>query len=195
MAAKRRLPGIAILVVALTSPAAVALVDGEPAPAFSLPALDAPAERVSLAGQRGKVLYIDFWSAWCAPCREAMPALAALREKYAGARFEVVGINVDPAPDAARRLLRRLRISYPTVSDAGARTAKAYGVKALPAAVIVDADGVVRHVAREPSAKDMTAIEAQLAALIEAGLQDAPSGAALPDAELEASVEAVGVKP
>ena len=107
-----------------------------------------------------------------------MPALAALRSRYPRERFEVLGVNVDPNPAAGRRLLRALRLSYPNASDAAAESATMYGVEALPAAFIVDANGIVRHVERGAAVKDIFAIEARLAALIEPGA--APSPAAQP---------------
>lgn len=168
----------AAVVAVAAAESATALTPGDAAPEFSLPALDGLGERVSLASQRGKVLYVDFWSAWCAPCRETMPALAALRSRYPRERFEVLGVNVDPNPAAGRRLLRALRLSYPNASDAAAESATMYGVEALPAAFIVDANGIVRHVERGAAVKDIFAIEARLAALIEPGA--APSPAAQP---------------
>lgn len=146
---------------------AATLEPGAVAPAFALPSLLAPDERVTLEAHRGKVLYIDFWSAWCAPCRETLPALAALREQYPRDRFEVIGINVDPTPEAARRMLTRSGANYPTASDTAAESATMYGVEALPAAFVVGADGIVRHVQRGPVAKDINGIKARLAALIE----------------------------
>ncbi len=144
-----------------------ALEPGAVAPAFSLPSLATPAERVALADHGGKVLYIDFWSAWCAPCRDAMPALAALREAYPRERFEVIGINVDPVPEAARRVLEEVGAHYPTASDASAESATMYGVEALPAAFVVGADGIVRHVQRGPLVKDINVVKAALTALVE----------------------------
>lgn len=166
----------AAIIAVVASEAATALTPGESAPAFSLPPLDGGGGRVTLAGQRGKVLYVDFWSAWCAPCRETMPALAALRAKYPRERFEVLGVNVDPSPVAGRRLLRELRLSYPNASDTAGESATMYGVEALPAAFIVDANGIVRHVERAGAVKDIVAIEARVAALIEpeAGPSSAP---------------------
>ena len=146
---------------------AAALEPGAAAPAFSLPSLAAPAERVALADHGGKVLYIDFWSAWCAPCRDALPALGALREAYPRERFEVIGINVDPVPEAARRVLEEVGARYPTASDASAESATMYGVEALPAAFVVGADGIVRHVQRGPLVKDINVVKAALTALVE----------------------------
>lgn len=156
-----------VLLLAWPAAVAAALEPGVEAPAFALPSLLAPEERVTLAEHRGKVLYIDFWSAWCAPCRETLPALAALREQYPRERFEVIGINVDPTPEAGRRMLTRSGANYPTASDTAAESATMYGVEALPAAVIVGADGIVRHVQRGPVAKDINGIKARLAALVE----------------------------
>ena len=129
--------------------AATGVEVGEAAPAFSLPALRAAESgAVSLAEHRGKVVLVDFWSAWCAPCRETMPKLTALRERFPRDAFEVIGVNVDPDTDAASRVLARFDVSYPNASDPAADSATMYGVEALPASFLVDGDGVVRHAAR-----------------------------------------------
>src|SRR5690606_574462 len=74
---------------------------GQPAPEFSLPSLDPANDPVQLREHRGKVVYLDFWSSWCAPCRRAMPYLDELRSRFSREDFEVVGINVDPSIEDA----------------------------------------------------------------------------------------------
>ena len=151
----------------LVWPSAAALEPGAAAPEFSLPSVLAADGRVALGDHAGKVLYVNFWSAWCAPCREALPSLVALREAYPRERFEVIGINVDPLPDAARRVLGRAGARFPNASDADAESATMYGVEAVPAAFVVGADGIVRDVRRGPLGGDITALEMRLGALIE----------------------------
>lgn len=141
--------GLLLLLLAPFSQSwAVTAVVGESAPELSLPSLRSEASSINLADHRGKVLYLDFWSAWCAPCRRAMPDLDALRREFSRSDFEVIGINVDGAADDGRRLLDELGIDYPVAEDAGLRAAERYGVETLPVSFIIDRGGVIRRVLR-----------------------------------------------
>ncbi|MEQ8858044.1 MAG: TlpA disulfide reductase family protein [Pseudomonadales bacterium] len=140
--------GLALLLVAPLgwTRAATAVVRsvGSAAPDVSLPSLHAGAEPVRLADFRGKVVYLDFWSAWCAPCRRAMPRLDDLRRAFPREAFEVVGVNVDAEAADARRFLEGVPVSYPVAADSAGRVAAEFGVSALPALIVIGADGVVR---------------------------------------------------
>ncbi|MEJ7660536.1 MAG: TlpA disulfide reductase family protein [Hymenobacter sp.] len=70
----------------------LALATGRPAPDFTLP--DASGRPVALRSLRGKVVYLDFWATWCAPCLAEMPASRALRQRFAGR--DVVFLYVSP---------------------------------------------------------------------------------------------------
>jgi thiol-disulfide isomerase/thioredoxin len=83
---------------------------------FTLPALRGGAA-VRLAEYRNKIVYVDVWASWCAPCLRSMPELEALREKFRGQPFEVVGVNVDHDPEAARAMLERVGVHYPIAFD------------------------------------------------------------------------------
>ena len=83
---------------------------------FTLPALRGGAP-VRLAEYRNKIVYVDVWASWCAPCLKSMPELEALREKFRGQPFEVVGVNVDHDAAAARAMLERVGVHYPVAFD------------------------------------------------------------------------------
>jgi thiol-disulfide isomerase/thioredoxin len=160
---------VVLLLVPLGETWAVTAVVGRAAPDFSLPSLQTGQSPVSLADYRGKVVYLDFWSSWCAPCRRAMPHLDALRQEYSREDFEVVGISVDPDAADARRLLDRIPVAYPLALDAGGQMAgDRYGVAVLPAALLIDRNGVVRAVLQgEGKARTSGALRAALTELIE----------------------------
>lgn len=123
---------------------AVTAVVGHQAPEFSLPSLHAGHGSVDLSQYHGKVVYLDFWSAWCAPCRRTMPVLDALRREFPRTDFEVIGVNVDPEAADGRRFLDQTAVSYPVVADPAGRVAGRFGVTVLPAGVLIDRQGVVR---------------------------------------------------
>lgn len=95
----RSVLGIALL-LALAGAAAAAdlkLWTGGPPPALALKDLEG--RQHQLADYRGKVVLINFWATWCAPCREEMPALDALQKELGGEKFEVIAVNVDTGDD------------------------------------------------------------------------------------------------
>ena len=78
---------------------------GQPAPQFTLPTLlqDKPTPLKQFAG---KVVYLDFWASWCAPCRTSFPLLNQLHEKLKAQGFEVVAINLDEDKANAEKFLQ-----------------------------------------------------------------------------------------
>ena len=139
-----------ILCSLLFSAAAHAVEVGEQAPSFTLPKLNAelPASAVNLADFRGKVIYLDFWASWCAPCHISIPLLNKLRNEYAeqGLPFEVIAINVDSNPEDGMDFLRDVPVEYVVLSDPEGNTPSQYGLKAMPTAYLVDQTGTVRLV-------------------------------------------------
>ncbi len=164
----RAVPATTTTSTAPAMPVATAsvMVVGQPAPEVSFTSLHAPQDSLHLADYRGRVVYLDFWSAWCAPCRRSMPDLDALRRAYARDEFEVVGVNVDAVAADARRFLRQVPVSYPVVADSGGVIAGRFGVEVLPALVVIDAAGVVRE-ALTGAEVEGAALRARLEQLIE----------------------------
>jgi peroxiredoxin len=143
--------------LALLAPAAGAVEAGAPAPAIALPAL-AQGAPVSIAAQRGKVVYVDFWASWCVPCRLSLPALDALHRKLGAQGFVVIGVNKDVSAADAERFLKRVPVGFALAADPADAVARAFDVKAMPSGYLIDRRGVVRHVHRgftEETAKDL----------------------------------------
>ena len=134
---------------------ALAVEVGEAAPPFVLPSVREEGAPVSLADYRGRVVYLDFWSSWCAPCRRTMPALAGLRAKWPRKKFEVLALNLDTSRRDALRFLEQVPVGYPIALDVGGATARRYGVAALPAAFVLDGAGRVQTVLQGPDAEDI----------------------------------------
>lgn len=139
---------------------------GQPAPEFLLPSLDPTNDPVQLRDHRGKVVYLDFWSSWCAPCRRAMPYLDELRSRFSREDFEVVGINVDPIIEDARRFLEQVPVSYPVASDPEGRIADRFGIAVLPAVVVIDRSGTVRAMLRGGAVEERDGLRERLTKLI-----------------------------
>jgi peroxiredoxin/YHS domain-containing protein len=114
-----------------------------PVPSFSLTDLDG--RPVTPAVLKGKVVLIDFWATWCAPCRKSMPELQALHDKYASRGLTVVGISIDEGGNAkVRKFVASKKFTYPIAVDTDRNPAwDAFRVKAVPAAYLLDRDGQI----------------------------------------------------
>lgn len=106
---------------------------------------------------RGKTVLLDFWASWCGPCKQSLPLLEELRsDLVAGGYpdlFEIVAVNLDEDPEAARRFLKRYPVSYPVISDPEATLASVYKIPTMPTSFIIDPQGVItwRHEGFRPS--------------------------------------------
>ena len=130
--------------VALLFLASLPVFAGDLAPDFDLPVLGGtPQEIVTLSDFRGKVVYVDFWAAWCRPCREALPFFDEVQQEIGSDQFQVIGINIDEDPDDGLLFLRDIPVSYPVVSDAQTKTVTAYKVKAMPTGFLLNRDGQI----------------------------------------------------
>lgn len=145
---------------------------GDVAPGFELPALsgDRPSgdRMVALADYAGKVIYIDFWAAWCAPCRDALPLLDRLHRTLVDRDFEVLAVNLDEDPGDGRRFLVTYPVGYTVLSDPTGRVAKRYSLKTMPTSFLVDRSGVVRYVHKGFHAADIEKIRSWILRELEA---------------------------
>jgi len=95
---------------------------------------------------RGRVVLLDFWATWCAPCRAAIPRLDALQARYGAQGLSVLGVSSEEAQDVAA-FTRTMGMHYGVAVDKLGQTTRAYDVASLPTLVIIDKRGVVRDVA------------------------------------------------
>lgn len=117
---------------------------GKPAP--ELAGSDADGKPVTLADTKGKVVLVVFWASWCPPCVEGAPLVTQAYRKYAKDGFAVFGVNLDTGPDraaAVRRFVVEHALPWPNLLAGEADVASAYGVKEIPASVLVGRDGKV----------------------------------------------------
>ncbi len=105
-------------------------------------------KNIRLNDLRGQVVMLNFWASWCGPCRQEMPLLDALYARYNPAGFTLLGINVEPDPKSAEKLLKDIPVSFPILYDTTSKVSKAYGVDAMPTTVLVDCDGQARYIHR-----------------------------------------------
>ncbi len=125
----------------LIAPAAFAVGAGEAAPALALP--NAVGETVDLEKLRGRVVYVDFWASWCAPCRRSFPWMNEMTRKYAAKGLAIVAINVDKKREEAQRFLDLAPAEFTVVYDPAGKAPAEWQVKAMPSSYLVDATGKV----------------------------------------------------
>jgi peroxiredoxin len=130
---------------------------------FTLPTHDGRTFR--LAEHRGRVVFINFWATWCAPCREEMPAMERLWRRHRHQAFTMVGVSLDSDPQAVGPFVREHRLTFPIALDPRLATANTYGVRALPTTVLVARDGAVVALALGPRAWDNDAAHSLVEAL------------------------------
>jgi len=143
MKIKNYLLGLIFSVLAATSLASSGLV-GQPAPDFVLK--NASGDNLRLSEFRGDVVMINFWATWCGPCRQEMPLLDELYSTYQRVGFNLLGVNIDDDSGKAMNMITELGVSFPVLFDTRKEVSKLYAVDAMPATIIVDRDGRVRHV-------------------------------------------------
>ncbi len=115
---------------------------GEAAPSLVL--TDLGGRTFDLAKLRGKVVLVNYWATWCAPCRKEMPTLDAFYRRYHDKGLEMIGISVDFRRDVEKVHKVVRTIGYPAAL-AGEITDNGFGTPAgVPVTYVVDADGVVR---------------------------------------------------
>jgi peroxiredoxin len=117
---------------------------GKTAPDFALQSMSG--ENVRLSEMRGKVVMVNFWATWCAPCRKEMPLLDELYKKHSSSGFVLLGVNIDNSQDKAKKMAKKLGVTFPVLFDTKKNVSESYGVSAMPFTVILDKGGRVKHV-------------------------------------------------
>ena len=134
----------ALLSVFAVSTMAASDLAGQLAPDFALKS--ATGENLRLSEYRGDVVMINFWATWCGPCRQEMPLLDELFNRYERVGFNLLGVNIDDDSRRAMQMVEDLGISFPVLFDDTKAVSKLYQVEAMPVTIIVDREGMVRYV-------------------------------------------------
>jgi len=111
-----------------------------PAPQFALSRLDAPG-KLALASLRGKVVVLNFWASWCAPCKSEAPRLEAAWQRYRSRGVVVLGIDAQDFTGDAKRFVSKHGVTYPNVHDGPGDVLPRYGVTGFPETYFVDRRG------------------------------------------------------
>jgi peroxiredoxin len=102
-------------------------------------------KNIKLSELRGQVVLLNFWASWCGPCRQEMPLLEKLQQRYSALGFTVLGVNVEEDSSKAKTLLKDIPVSFPILFDTQNIVSKQYNVSAMPSTVMIDRDGNMRY--------------------------------------------------
>jgi thiol-disulfide isomerase/thioredoxin len=138
---------------------------GQPAPQFTLPTLQKD-QATTLKQYAGKVIYLDFWASWCAPCRTSFPLLNKMHEKLKAKGFEVVAVNLDEDKANAEKFLKEFPISFTVLRDAKGEVSDEFVVESMPTSFIIDKQGVVQNIHHGFTSDDIKELEEKVTQLL-----------------------------
>ncbi len=141
-----------------------ALDTGVPAPPME--ATTSTGQRFNLQQQQGQVVWVDFWASWCGPCKEALPFLERMHQKYKDRGLVVVGVNVDSKASRMAKFLEGTPVTFAVVHDRDHRLAQRFQPSTMPTSYGIGVGGRIRSIHRGFHRRDERAIEARMVELL-----------------------------
>jgi peroxiredoxin len=115
---------------------------GVEAPDFTFP--DLSGKEVSLADHRGKVVLVNIWATWCPPCRQEMPSMQRLYQKFKSGNFEILAVSIDSeGRDAVAPFMQKMNLTFPALLDPRETISPLYGITGVPESFIIDSKGII----------------------------------------------------
>lgn len=144
--------GISLLSFLVLSIAWAALAPGKKAPDFKLESTSG--KQITLAqlkanpAKKGsyRVVLVDFWATWCPPCRESIPFLQKMHDKYSKKGLVVAGISLDDNIQEVKTYAKNNKLKYTLLLDKDKKAAKKYGVSSIPTIFLIDKSGKIKYV-------------------------------------------------
>ena len=139
----------ALVLLAMGGPTAVAALfpsqDDGPAPALELP--DLGGTQHGLGDYRGKVVLVNFWATWCAPCIIEMPGMQRLLSDMKQRPFTILAVNVSEPEGKVWRFKNMLKVNFTTLLDSDGAVSEAWDVQVYPTSYLIDSTGHIRYTA------------------------------------------------
>lgn len=132
------------------------------APEFSR--MDLAGKEIDLRAFRGKVVLLNFWATWCAPCQLELPRFAAWQSEYGSAGLQVIAVSMDDDASPVRATAGKLQLNYPIVVGDEKLGTQYGGILGLPVSFLIDRKGVVR--ARLNGETDLRGLERRIKFLL-----------------------------
>ncbi len=130
--------------IGLSSLVSASVKVSDMAPDFTLKSLQGT--NLRLEEYRGQVVLLNFWASWCGPCRQEMPILDRIHQRYEDTGFAVLGVNVEGEIAPALKIPNLTNVTFPILIDEGQVVSELYGLEAMPSTLVIDRNGVVRYV-------------------------------------------------
>jgi len=118
-------------------------MEGKQAPDFTLPSL--AGGEITLSDYRGKLVFLNIWATWCAPCREEMPSMQKLYKKFADRKFVMLTVSIDENRADIPPFVEELGLTFPIALDTQSRVAQLYGLTGVPETFLISPAGKVLH--------------------------------------------------
>jgi thiol-disulfide isomerase/thioredoxin len=136
-------------------------------PTFVLKDLDD--KQHQLADYRGKVLVVNFWATWCAPCVEEMPSFERLAKRLSGEPFALLTVNFGEKPKRIKPFLEKIGVDVPVLVDPDMSVSRSWVKKGLPTTFIIDGDQNIRYQVLGELPWDAPEVEAKIRELLPNG--------------------------
>ena len=115
---------------------------GVPAPNFTFPGLDG--KKVNLADYKGKVVLLNIWATWCAPCVAEMPSMEKLYQELKDEGFEILAVSVDESgAEAVNPFMEKHKLGFPVLLDTKGDIKTLYQATGIPESFIIDGEGII----------------------------------------------------
>ena len=125
---------------------------------------DLGGERIDTSSLRGKVVMVNFWAAWCTPCREEIPQFVKLQEKYRARGFQAIGISMEDPEGPLREFYQAYRMNYPVIMGNQSIAEKYGGILGLPTTFLIGRDGLIHF--KQVGATDFPKLEQLIVSLL-----------------------------
>ena len=118
-------------------------MEGLKAPDFTLPTLDG--KEVKLSDYAGKIVFLNIWATWCAPCKEEMPSMQKLFELMRGKDFVMLTMSIDEKKETVEAFMKENKLTLPVALDQQQKVSPLYRITGVPESYIIDKNGMVMH--------------------------------------------------
>jgi peroxiredoxin len=140
-------------------------VEPAAAPDFSLLSIDG--QPVQLREFKGKLLVLNFWATWCAPCLHEMPSMERLYQSFKATEFALLAVSMDrQGEEVAQPYVNNLKLTFPVLLDRTQEVSRQYSVRGLPTTYLIDPDGLLIGVAIGARDWDRAEAKALIASLL-----------------------------